>query len=394
MSEINVFISYSHSDSRWFDSGSLIPRLTKSLEVSEGVKVWYDKKRLVAGDAWQREIEEAIDQSQIAILLISQDFLISDFIRNTELLLIERRAEKGELIIIPILVGYCDWQTIPSLSKPQMIPGGPTPLVKFLGKPDEWDQVQYEILTQVQQQIRKIRDGSVAPSALTHPTQGAASEPDDLTKNKVILLDREGAALFRKAEDDLSKGNKESGYMAWKEAIALYEQILALDPRVAVTGTVLIATKCVELAEKLMREDQLQYRQEAKALAQKAVPLLNVDKSVGADLSGICAGYSTRAKSIIEKVDGGSAKTTKWSMDEAFNNISKLEPITRLDSLSPQERIKALADLAAVGWDQIFVDIEYLDKNLSKDDSRRTGLTALSNIVRNMKEGTQQEKIQ
>ncbi len=89
----------------------MIPQLARALE-NEGVEFWWDE-RIEPGTVWREEIETEINRADIAILLISQGFLYSQFIRNFELPRIEERVKEGKLIIIPILVGYCDWQSLP-----------------------------------------------------------------------------------------------------------------------------------------------------------------------------------------------------------------------------------------------------------------------------------------
>ena len=72
----------------------------------------------------------------------------------------------------------------------------------------------------------------------------------------------------------------------------------------------------------------------------------------------------------------------KYRIDKAMENVRKLEPITRLPQLSPQQRTEALQQLAAIGWDRILADLEYLMSNLPKGDPRLPGVEALLPIVR------------
>ncbi len=188
MGTIQVFVSYSHEDVEWFEEGSLMPRLVKSLE-REGAETWYDRKRLGGGDWWRQEIEDAIDKAQIAILLVSQDFLNSEFIRDFELPRIEARAEKRELVVIPILVGNCDWQGVSLLNVPQMLPGKPTPLVEYLSPPAKWDKVQYEILKAVVRQVEKAR---------------SRVEREPAKAVEVPVSDREVAASTPRADEELT----------------------------------------------------------------------------------------------------------------------------------------------------------------------------------------------
>ncbi|MEM9629062.1 MAG: TIR domain-containing protein [Pseudomonadota bacterium] len=114
----SVFISYSHKDEVWKD------RLQTQLDVlgMEGVlNVWEDR-RIAAGDDWRDEIEQAIERADVAVLLISADFLTSDFIRDEEVgPFLERRHRDG-MRVIPILIRPCPWRKVDWLAKIQMRP--------------------------------------------------------------------------------------------------------------------------------------------------------------------------------------------------------------------------------------------------------------------------------
>jgi serine/threonine protein kinase len=82
-----IFVSYSHEDAAWRN------RLRDAVSggiYSEAFDVWSDE-RLVPGDQWADEIETAIENARIALLLVSQNFLRSDFIITGELPSILRR---------------------------------------------------------------------------------------------------------------------------------------------------------------------------------------------------------------------------------------------------------------------------------------------------------------
>ena len=103
-----IFISYSHKDRE------VIALLREQLQViaTEGYADFWDDTRIMAGDDWLPQIEKAIEDAQIAILLISANFLNSKFIRVSEIPpLLQRRAQEG-LRIIPILVDHCPWKPL------------------------------------------------------------------------------------------------------------------------------------------------------------------------------------------------------------------------------------------------------------------------------------------
>ena len=174
MSQVHIFVSYSHDDARWFAEDKLMPRLIKSLEII-GAEVWYDHRRLGGGDPWKQEIVDAIKKAHIAILLVSRNFLNSDFIREIEIPRIERRFDQGELIVVPILVGHCNWQNVRMLSRPQMVPGKPTPLISYLDSPAEWDRVQEEIFSAIERQVDRVRDKYHLQAPVRHESTFDAS---------------------------------------------------------------------------------------------------------------------------------------------------------------------------------------------------------------------------
>lgn len=110
-----VFISYSHADEKWKD------RVVKHLGVlaNEGLEVRDDRK-IAAGDAWADEIGIAIATCDVALLLVSADFLASSFILGHEVpALLQRRQEQG-IRVIPLILSHCAWNCVPWLSAIQV----------------------------------------------------------------------------------------------------------------------------------------------------------------------------------------------------------------------------------------------------------------------------------
>ena len=116
---LTVFISYAHENEAWKDR---LLRHLRVLELEGDLDVWEDCE-INAGDDWQRRIEAAIDRARVAVLLISADFLISDFIRGEEMpRILARRASEG-LRVIPLIVHPCPWLAVDWLAAMQARPG-------------------------------------------------------------------------------------------------------------------------------------------------------------------------------------------------------------------------------------------------------------------------------
>ena len=76
-----IFISYSHADGAYFER--LITHLKVLKNYNGDFEEWSDRK-ILAGQKWKEEITKALKKANIAILLVSTDFLASDFIQRNE----------------------------------------------------------------------------------------------------------------------------------------------------------------------------------------------------------------------------------------------------------------------------------------------------------------------
>ncbi|HEX4950649.1 MAG TPA: toll/interleukin-1 receptor domain-containing protein, partial [Blastocatellia bacterium] len=95
------FVSYSHEDKEWLDR--LMTMLAPLLKAKK-LKLWTDKE-IRAGKKWRDEIENALSRTKIAVFLVSQNFLASDFINDEEMPPLLAAAEKDGAQIFWIAVG-------------------------------------------------------------------------------------------------------------------------------------------------------------------------------------------------------------------------------------------------------------------------------------------------
>ncbi len=118
-----VFISYSHKDRKWFDA---FKAMSKPLQKYVGLEFWSDKEIKPSAD-WEKEINQALNDAEIAVLLVSVDFLASDFIANVELpkLLEKWKAGKLELLWIPLTPSHYKLSGLPRV---QAVSDPATPL--------------------------------------------------------------------------------------------------------------------------------------------------------------------------------------------------------------------------------------------------------------------------
>jgi hypothetical protein len=125
-SDINrLFISYSHKDREILDR--LLVHL-RPLEREELIDAWTDT-RLEAGSDWKKEVRDALERARAAILLVSADFLASDFIVKNELPPLLENAERKGTTIIPVIVQPCRYTRDSSLRHLQAVNDPNRPLM-------------------------------------------------------------------------------------------------------------------------------------------------------------------------------------------------------------------------------------------------------------------------
>ena len=119
----DLFISYSRKDRAFLERfwTHLSP-----LETLYGLQRW-DDSRIQPGDIWLDEIEQALARAQVALLLVSPDFLASDFIRRKELPCLFEAAQNDGLIILWVPLLPCSWKRFRQIEQYQaVIPVNPT----------------------------------------------------------------------------------------------------------------------------------------------------------------------------------------------------------------------------------------------------------------------------
>lgn len=106
---LEVFYSYAHEDEKL--RKELVKHLTL-LEREGVIKGWHDRK-IGAGKEWQNEIDTHLDSSQIILLLISANFIASDYCWDVEVRRAMERHEANEARVIPIILDSVDWESAP-----------------------------------------------------------------------------------------------------------------------------------------------------------------------------------------------------------------------------------------------------------------------------------------
>jgi hypothetical protein len=103
---IHVFFSYAHKDEKYKDE--LLNHL-RVLQKEKYIDGWDDRK-IIPGGEWESEINLNIQSSQIILLLVSSNFLASDYCYDTETIFALEQQEKNLATVMPIIIKPCLWK--------------------------------------------------------------------------------------------------------------------------------------------------------------------------------------------------------------------------------------------------------------------------------------------
>ncbi|POA28208.1 MULTISPECIES: toll/interleukin-1 receptor domain-containing protein [unclassified Pseudomonas] len=168
----NVFFSYCHADEALRDQ---LEKQLSMLKRQGVIETWHDR-RINAGQEIDASIDNHINTDEIILLLVSPDFIASDYCYNVEMARAMERHEAKQATVIPVILRACDWHH--------------APFGKLLGTPLDGKPVTLwpdrdEAFLQVAKEVRKAaekwrKDKSVAPPKTGRPEYAMpiAAAPD------------------------------------------------------------------------------------------------------------------------------------------------------------------------------------------------------------------------
>lgn len=123
---IEVFFSYSHKDEEL--RNELATHLS-ILERNGVISGWHDRQ-IGAGEQWADQIDERMNAASIIMLLVSSDFIASNYCWNIEVRRAMERHEAGEACVIPVVLRPVNWRTAP-FGKLQALPKDAKPVTSW-----------------------------------------------------------------------------------------------------------------------------------------------------------------------------------------------------------------------------------------------------------------------
>jgi hypothetical protein len=219
-----VFISYSHKDKKWLDE--FLPFL-KAFELEAAMNVWADTK-IAKGTEWRKEIEGALESARVAVLLVTSDFLASDFIAVREIppLLAAQREKRVPVIWVAVSASA---YSVTDISNYQCAndPARPLDLLPKPRRAQVWTAVAKAVYD-----AYRSGDAKPSPSKDADVDEGTFEEP---VEGRVVLVYKRNAQPDELLLEYLEEKLKEKGHdvyidrhikggMRWAKAISQHIQ--------------------------------------------------------------------------------------------------------------------------------------------------------------------------
>jgi hypothetical protein len=153
---ISLFYSYSHQDEVL--RGELEAHLS-FLRRSKLIAEWHDRM-IGAGEEWKGQIDRQLAEADIILLLVSADFIASDYCWGEEMTKALARHQLGDARVIPVILRPCQWQRTP-LGSLQAVPKDGKPVSEWPNHDVAFDQIAVAVertVTDLQQQRRRAAE--------------------------------------------------------------------------------------------------------------------------------------------------------------------------------------------------------------------------------------------
>ena len=136
MEPVDLFYSYAHEDEKLRDEldGHLALLRRKGV-----IRPWHDRG-IVPGQKWDKTIDAQLTNADLILLLVSMDFMNSDYIWGKELATAIARAESDDASVVPVLLRAVDIEGAP-FAKLQGLPTDLRPVTSWPNRDEAWTDV-------------------------------------------------------------------------------------------------------------------------------------------------------------------------------------------------------------------------------------------------------------
>lgn len=213
--------------------------------------IWFDVQ-IQPGSNWKLEVENHLKDADLILLLISADFMNSDYCYNLQLTTALNHYEAGKVEIIPILLRSVLWEETPIKRFPLILPTSRLPITLWPNRDEAFTNITAAIRDLIQSKLASKRP--ISPSEMITLDQlgdtvlmircPQCSNPNrigarfctkdgvDLLASQMIITSKP-VLVQRTGEDWVKDGRLFMERRLYADALAAYEQALLLNPHFA-----------------------------------------------------------------------------------------------------------------------------------------------------------------
>jgi tetratricopeptide (TPR) repeat protein len=206
-----IFVSYAHEDDFFRQE---LEKHLQALYRQKLIEVWHDRN-ISAGTDWTQQMREFLDTADIILLLISPDFLSSDYRYSVEMVRAMERHKARKARVIPIILRPVIWEGTPFAAL-QSLPDDDKPVTA-------WPSTDAAFLNVAENIGRVVRELQEIDQALSHMAAGHYDQAL-AAYERILQFDRHSAAAYA------GKGDALLALGQMSKALDAYGQALLLDP--------------------------------------------------------------------------------------------------------------------------------------------------------------------
>ncbi len=165
---VKVFISYAHDDQELHEQ---LRNHLSPLERLEKITIWHDQK-ILPGEDWEHQINAHLNEADLILLLVSADFIKSNYCWNQEVRKALQRHKAGTAKVVPVILRPTAWNQTP-LARIQALPANGKPVT-------EWHTVD-AAFEDVARGIGKVVDDLLGTSETTSWPRASHITTEDVT---------------------------------------------------------------------------------------------------------------------------------------------------------------------------------------------------------------------
>lgn len=302
----DIFISYSHQDEPWKDA---LERHLKVLALHGEFAIW-DDRQIEVGSNWLPAIETALEKARVALLLVSSDFLTSEFIKRKEIPRLLQSREAEGLEIIPVMVKPCLWQAVPWLEAIQGATKDNKPLSQYALGSHESEVAFAEIAFKVYQRLQASKQAEAAKQQAEQERLAREAEQRRLAQEQA---EREAAEQQRLIQEQAERAAAEQARQA---ELQRQREVQAQAERARLEREQAEAAKQAQ-AEQLKREQEAAAKAEKERLAREARELKKNNGSSGGKIKWLLGGVGASTLVLVWTMQGKKPEVVEPTLPDS-----------------------------------------------------------------------------